>query len=315
MRAPDGHPLGRGRAPRHRRRRSCAGRAGAWAPRPARRAPGSAATGSRRASARCRSTCTPTRRSSSTSSAARASAGRTGARTPCAPATASCTARAPRRTRSLGAGDGLDVLAFGGGSATRPDLAAARAGVVERAALAAPRRAQTRSTPRRRPARSSVPDARGRSARRRSSRSTTCPAEDFTGGGDVGRRAPRPRRRARVDAHRRGPLVGRAGRAQRAAAQPRRRGGDLRRARRRRDAAARRRASTPVRAGSVVARPPRHRRRPRLPRRRRAADAAGLRHARAQDIVFYPRSGKVAAARDQRRASSWSEVEYWDGEA
>ena len=70
----------------------------------------------------------------------------------------------------------------------------------------------------------------------------------------------------------------------------------------------------PVRAGSVVARPPG----PASPHAFRAgdgaADAAGLRHREPDDIAFFPRSGKVRCA-GSRRASSSQQVEYWDGEA
>ena len=83
----------------------------------------------------------------------------------------------------VGAGDGLDVLAFSGGSDTGLTWLPRAQGVVERPALAAPRRPQpVRRRGGGRPARGAR--ARGaapadhRRARRRA-------AEDFTGGGDV----------------------------------------------------------------------------------------------------------------------------------
>ena len=150
----------------------------------------------------------------------------------------------------------------------RPDLAAARAGVVERTALAARTTGPTRSTPRRRPARSRCPSPR----RERPPTIVALddvPAEDFTGGGDV---VAVRRDLGDVLGSTRtgvGHLVGRAGRAQRPAALPRGRGGALRRARRRRDAAARRRGAPRAR-GQRRRAPARHRRAARLPRRRRA---------------------------------------------
>ena len=192
----------------------------------------------------------------------------------------------------VGAGDGLDVLAFGGGSATGLTWLPRAPGVVERPALAAPRRAEPVRRRGGGRARSRCPRPR-RSARRRSSRSTTLPAEDFTGGGDVvavrrdsatcsGRRAPAwatsSSRRARSA-------------ARRTATPPRRSSSSCSTA-----------TGTlllgdeehPVRAGSVVARPPGTG----VPHAFRAGDdgpltllAFGTREP--NDIVFFPRSGKV----------------------
>ena len=151
--------------------------------------------------------------------------------------------------------------------AHRADLAAARAGVVERPALAAPRRAE----PVRR--RGGGRPARGARSPRPQRPPTIValddvPAEDFTGGGDVV--AVRRDLGDALGSTRTGVghLDGRAGRAERAAALPRRRGGDLLRPRRRRDAAARRRRAPGAR-GQRRRAPAGHRRRARLPRRRR----------------------------------------------
>ena len=123
---------------------------------------------------------------------------------------ASCTAPAPRPHTIVGAGDGLVVLAFGGGSDT--DLtwlprAQARWDGPHWMPHDGPNPfdAEEAAGPLDVPEPEARAPADDRRARRRR-------AEDFTGRRRRGRRAPRLRRRARVDAHGRGPPRRGAGR-------------------------------------------------------------------------------------------------------
>ena len=144
-----------------------------------------------------------------------------------------------------GAGDGLDVLAYGSGSDTGVTwLPRARAWWLEPRWLPAERPGPVRRGGRGRPARAAGAGA-GRPATivaldgRRAER--TAPRRRRE-------RATRPRRRARLDADRRRPPRRGARKADLSAALPLGRGGAVRRARGRRDAAARRRRAA-VRAG------------------------------------------------------------------
>ena len=226
-----------------------------------------------------------------------------------------CVLHRPRRRgahASSARGDGLDVLAFGGGSDTGLTwLPRARAWwngphwlphdgprPVRRRGAAGPLE---------------VPDARARGARRRSSRSPTSPAERLHRRGRRRRRTPRARRRARLDAHRRAATSSsRRARsaARRTATPPRRSCSSCSTATGRCCSATR--STRCARAASSRARPA-----PACAHAFRAgdgaADAAGLRHARARRHRLLPALGQGRAARDQgalprRRRSSTGTV-------
>ena len=305
-----------GRRPEHGRSRaaSCAGGAGGWRPPAGARASGSAATRSRRASARCPRTSTPTRRRSSSSCRRRAVSSQgeqayaIGGRRRDRPPLGAEAAHADRRRRAARRAG----LRRGVGHA--PDVAAARGRHVGGAALGAARRAApVQGRGRRRAARASPPPRP--SARRRSSRWPTwspsvrtagdvaSATRDVGDGRGLGASAAAPRT-----------FCPRAGSLTRRTAT---RGEeelfvvldgdghvllDDRRA-------------LPLRPGTVVSRARRHGRRARLARRRRRPDAAGVRHPRAARPVLLPAARGRSRGSGGRARFRVEPVDYWDGEA
>ena len=296
--------------------RSCAGRAGAWGPRPARIGRGLSryriAPGERAMPVHVHADEEELFYVLDGEGAQLAGRARLRA---CAPATASCTARRRGRTRSLGAGDGLDVLAFSGGSDTGLTwLPRARAWWNGPHWLPHDG-AQPVRPPRRRPARSSVPepeperpptivalDARRRPRTSPAAATSVAVRRDL--GDALGSQAHRPRapRRSAPGALS-GPPHCHAGR-----------GGGLRRPRRRPGRCCSATRSTRcARAAWSPARPAPVSRTPSAPATTASrSSATGTREP--GDIRYYPRS-RTLAIPGLRASFSVEQVDVWDLEA